>query len=349
LQRFGGWAGLLEKLCNAFGVSGAETQVRDLLQNVMSSHCNTTQIDSMGNLICYKKGNKGYKNSIMLAAHMDEVGFIISGITNEGYLRFKTVGGIDIRVITAKSVVVGPQKIPGVIGVIPPHLDEKENNATPKTGDLFIDIGAKDAEQAKKYINIGDYAGFDSKFMEFGSCLVKAKALDNRVGCYILTELANYIYAHDVYFSFTVQEEVGCRGAATAAYNVLPSVALVVETTTCSDVIGTEKEDYSTRLNQGAAISLLDRTSYSDKGIVKALVTTAKNNNIKYQYKQTTLGGNDAGTIHLTENGIRTGVISVPCRYIHSPSSVASKNDIEGCRDIIYNLLRSEESEEWSF
>ncbi|MCK9479685.1 MAG: M42 family metallopeptidase [Firmicutes bacterium] len=340
---------MLERLSNAFGVSGSEDEIRNILKNEMSKTCNNITIDTMGNLICFKKGENGYKNSIMLSAHMDEVGFIVSGITKEGYLRFKTVGGIDARVIVAKKVVFQTNQIKGVIGIRPPHLANDDKSQSVNVSDLYIDIGAKNETDARKYIKEGDYACFDSNFITFGNRLIKGKALDDRIGCFTLVELSKFSYPHDIYFVFTVQEEVGCRGAAVAAYNVAPKAALVVEGTTCSDVPGTDEISFATRLGKGAAISLFDRASYSDKGIVNALVRSAKKNKLNYQFKQTTFGGNDAGAIHLSEKGIRTGVISVPCRYIHSPSSVASVLDIESCQNIVKNFLMSEVDEECNF
>ena len=340
---------MLEKLTNAFGVSGAENDVRDIIKNEMKKICDTVETDSMGNLICFKKGTQGNHNSIMLTSHMDEVGFIVSGITKDGYLRFKTVGGIDARVIISKRVIVGSNRISGVIGAKPTHLqDGKGGNAT-KVKDLLIDIGANNEDDAKTKVKIGDYISFDSEYVEFGNDLIKAKALDDRIGCNILIQLANERYSNDVYYVFTVQEEVGCRGASVASYSVKPKIAIVVEGTTCSDVPGTDDHSFSTKLRGGAALSILDRGSYSDKNLVKALYDTAKKNTINVQYKQTTLGGNDAAAIHLSREGIRTAVISVPCRYIHSPSSVACKDDINSCYNILYNFLKETEEEVWNF
>lgn len=339
---------MLEKLTNAFGVSGAENDVREIIKNEMGKLCDSVETDSMGNLICFKRGTKGYHNSIMLTSHMDEVGFIVNGITKEGYLRFKTVGGIDARVIISKRVIVGKSRISGVIGAKPTHLqDGKGGNAT-KVKDLLIDIGANDENDAKTKVKIGDYICFDSDYVEFGNNLIKAKALDDRIGCNILMHLANQRYNNDVYYVFTVQEEVGCRGATIAAYSVKPNIAIVVEGTTCSNVPGTDDHSFSTKLRGGAALSILDGGSYSDKDLIKSIYNTAKKNNINVQYKQTTLGGNDAATIHLSREGIKTAVISVPCRYIHSPSSVASKDDINSCFSILYKFLKETEGEVWN-
>jgi endoglucanase len=280
---------------------------------------------------------------------MDEVGFIISGVTKEGNLRFKTVGGIDPRVLVGKRVTAGHNRISGVIGSKPPHLGGGKDAAAPKVKELYIDIGAKDDSDALKHISIGDYACFDSEFTPFGDRLIKGKALDDRIGCAVLLDLARGTYPHDVYFVFTVQEEVGCRGAATAAHRVAPDAAIVVEATTCADVPGTDEAGFSTKLRNGAAISVADRASYSDIGLRDALHRAAAENNISAQYKQTTLGGNDAGAVQLSGIGVRTAVISVPCRYIHSPSCVASLDDIDACRAILEKFLTQEDTEQWSF
>ncbi|OQB15898.1 MAG: putative aminopeptidase YsdC [Firmicutes bacterium ADurb.Bin193] len=340
---------MLKILSEAFGVSGAEDEVREIIKNEMLSLCDNVETDSMGNLICLKKGTKGYCNTIMLTAHMDEVGFIISGVTKEGYLRFKTVGGIDPRVLSAKKVIIGKNKTVGCIGDKPPHLEGKKKDKAASVKDLYIDIGAKDDDDALKYISIGDFACFDSEYKEFGDILIKGKALDDRIGCFILLDLAKNRYPHDVYFVFTVQEEIGCRGAGVATYSVKPDIAIVVEATTCSDVPETDEAGFSTKLRGGGAISILDRSSYSAPDLRNVLYKAAVSNGIKVQYKQTTFGGNDAGAIHLTETGIKTAVISVPCRYIHSPSCVASIGDINSVYDILDNFLKGEVNEAWSF
>lgn len=339
---------MLETLCNAFGVSGFENEVSDIIYNKAQKLCDKIEKDSMGNIICYKKGYKNHHNKIMLTSHMDEVGFIISGVTEEGYLRFKTVGGIDDRILQSQRVIIGKNKINGVIGAKPAHLIKKDDNGVVKSDDLYIDIGAKNAKDAKKYVKLGDYAVFNSIYREFGNNRIKAKALDDRIGCYVLLRLMKLQYPNDIYFCFTVQEEVGCRGAKIASYTVNPNYAIVVEGTTCSDVPGTDETGFSTHMGYGPAISILDGGSYSSKDMIKTMYETAKSNNIKVQFKQTTMGGNDAAVINVTQSGVKTGVLSVPCRYIHSPSSVADKKDIESCFNLLKKLLSEEENMPWN-
>ena len=337
---------MLKKLTEAFGVSGNEGAVRDIITQEMSKYCENRGTDAMGNSVFFKKGTKGYHNKIMLTAHMDEVGFIISAVTEEGDLKFRPVGGIDTRIIQNSYVLVGDGAVPGVIGVKPAHMAKEYTPVTTK--DLVIDIGCCSAKEALELVSIGDYVSFDSKYIEFGNGLIKAKALDDRVGCYTLLRLAERDYPNDIYFTFSVQEEVGCRGAAVLANRIKPDFAFVIEGTTCSDVPFCDEYHYSTRLGKGAALSMLDGGSYIDKAMTKLMHDNAAAAGIPVQYKKVTFGGNDAASIQVSGAGVRTAAISVPCRYIHSPVSVASKSDINSCFDILNKTL-SEENELWSF
>ncbi|MGE4284186.1 MAG: M42 family metallopeptidase [Clostridia bacterium] len=336
---------LLKKLTEAHGLSGNENEVREIVLNEIRGYCDDITVDRMGNVIAYKKGKDDNHKKIMLSAHMDEVGLIVTGITDAGFIKFKTVGGIDARILLSKKVVIGKDKIPGIIGLKAIHLqDPEERKQAVKLKNMYIDIGARNKEDVEKRVSLGDYIAFDSKYVHFGDNLVKAKALDDRVGCAILIEMLKSEYSYDLYACFTVQEEVGLRGAGVAAYTVNPNLALVVEGTTCSDVPGAEEHEYATKLGDGPAVSILDRTSYSDKSLARMLYNTAKENGLKIQYKRTTFGGNDAGKIHLTREGIPTAVISVPCRYIHSPASVMSLDDFEACKKIVHLFLRKLET-----
>lgn len=333
---------LLEKLCNAAGVSGDEGQVRDIILNEVKAYADEITIDSIGNLICLKKGKKSGKK-IMLSAHMDEVGFIISGVTEKGYLEFKKVGGIDTRVIISKKVIVGKNRIPGVIGMKAIHLQSNaEREEVPKVKTLYIDIGAKDREDALEHVSIGDYACFATLYGEVGDGAVKAKAIDDRAGCYILAELIKKSVEYDTYFCFTVQEEVGLRGAKIAAYRVMPDLALVIEATTCADVHNTPEEKTVTDMGGGAALSFMDSSTIVDRDYIEFLKKIS--GGIEIQYKKTTMGGNDAGAIHKTGVGIKTASVSVPCRYLHSPVGVCKKEDIEEVKKLAERFLeRAEE------
>lgn len=318
----------LKELCELNGVSGDEGEVRAFIEDKIRPYADDIHTDNMGNLIAFKKGANHKK--IMLSAHMDEVGFIVSKITDDGYLKFQPVGGIDPRVVVAKKVTVGKDKIPGIIALKAIHLQKPdERGKTVPMSSLFIDIGASSKEDAK--ISLGDYVSFSTKYNQTGD-KVKAKALDDRVGCSILIDLMKEKNTYDTYFVFGVQEEVGLRGAEVYAYNIKPDIALVLEGTTCSDVYGAKEHEYVTVCGGGAAVSFMDRSSIVSEKYHKWLYNTAKEENIPVQYKRTTMGGNDAGIIHRSKDGILTASLSVPCRYIHSPVSLASVSDIDAVR-----------------
>ena len=319
---------LLEKLCNAHGVSGDEGDIRRIIKDFVAPFADNIATDVLGNLIVYKKGKNSHKK-IMISAHMDEVGFIVSKITEKGYLRFKTVGGIDTRVILGKKVAF-KNGVKGIIGIKAVHLVSKEEEETvPKVSDLYIDIGASTEEEAKKVISTGDYATFDTIYEGFGNNKIKAKAIDDRAGCYALAKALEEDTEYDLYACFTTQEEVGLRGSAVCAERIKPDAALVLESTTCSDVYKTEPGQEVTKCGGGIAFSFMDGRTITNKTILKKMIKIAEKNNIPYQLKKSTSGGNDAGSIHLAAGGIKTVSASVPCRYLHSPVGVADMGDIE--------------------
>jgi putative aminopeptidase FrvX len=340
---------LLEKLTEACGVSGNEHEIRKILINEITPHVDKIKTDHLGNLLAIKHGKEDYPR-IMLAAHMDEVGFMVKSIDDSGLIKFMPVGGIDDRILISKVVQIGKNKIKGVIGAKAIHLQEPDERKTPlKSNKLYIDIGAQSKEEAEKLVKKGDYVSFVSQYEEFGDNLIKAKALDDRVGCAILAELLKKQYNATIIAAFTVQEEIGLRGAGVAAYAANPDIAIVIEGTTCYDITDIEEPDYVTRLNHGPALSILDSVSYSDKNIRGKLTDVAAKNNIKFQWKQGTTGGNDAGSIHLTKDGIPTASISIPCRYIHSPISVMHKNDFVNCLQLIQLFLENVQKEEFIY
>lgn len=324
---------LLKELTNLSGVSGNEDEVREFIISKISPYCDEIKTDSIGNVIALRRGKSDKK--VMLCAHMDEVGFIISEITDKGFLKFKTVGGIDTRTILAKRVKIGKNKVLGVIGMKAVHLLKKsERESVPEICDLFIDIGAKDKESAEKSVNLGDYAVFETEYEELCENTVKAKAVDDRAGCAVLMELIKKPQKYDTYFCFTSQEEVGLRGARLAAYRIKPDISLVIEATSASDVYGFEPYESVTKMGAGCAVTFMDRTTIVEDSLRKKLFAMAQDEKIPVQYKCSISGGNDAGRIHLTGGGIRTAAISLPCRYIHSSASVASLSDLEAVKNL---------------
>ncbi len=330
---------MIRKLTETDGVSGFEDAVREIIINEISDCCSELKVDGMGNLIAFKEAANDPKHSktVLLSAHMDEVGFIISGITKDGYLKFQTVGGIDTRILISQRVRM--DKIRGVIGLKAVHLTTRDDRKkTPSESELYIDIGAENREAAEKLVAIGDYFSFDSEYVEFGD-MIKAKALDDRIGCAILIEMLKKSHSVNLICTFTVQEEVGLRGAKCAVYGLSPDCALVLEGTTCSDMTGVPKNLRVTKSGGGAAISILDSASRADSGMIERLKKAAETRGIPYQFKASTAGGNDAGAIYTSCGGIKTASLSVPCRYIHSPVSAASKRDIDSCIKIVRGFL----------
>ena len=324
---------LVKELTSLNGPSGFEDEVRDFIR--AHAICDEIFTDSMGNLICHKKGS-GKK--VMVSVHMDEVGFIITNITDEGFLSFRPLGGVMTAVLNSKKLLIGENKIPGIVGTKAFHLQkDDEANSPVKIKDLYIDIGASDKESAEKIVSLGDYAVFDGEYIEFGDNLVKSKALDDRVGCAIMLELMREKYDSDMYFCFTVQEEVGCRGARIVAERIKPDIALVIEGTTCSDVYGSKPHNQVTNLGGGAVMTAVDGAAISDKNYYDFIMKTAEDNGIKLQIKKTTMGGTDAGVIQRSGYGVKTAVLAVPCRYIHSPVSVMNTDDAES----VYKLSKA--------
>lgn len=330
----------LMELTRLDGVSGDEQPVRQAILTDIRDKGLQYQIDSIGNLIVKAKSSHSCDFRVMLSAHMDEVGFMITGITEDGKLKFGTVGGMDPRILLGQQLRVGPKAIPGVIGYKSIHLQDKaERDSVVKMKNLYIDIGAKDRQKAEGLVSLGDYAAFASEPVLFGKNRLKAKALDDRVGCAIQMELLKETWPFELVACFTVQEEVGLRGARVAANRVQPDIAIILEGTTSADVPGVKEHEVSTALGKGPAISFADRTSIGDRELIDHFVRTAQEEGIPYQWKQTVTGGNDAGKIQTSGKGVRVISISVPCRYIHSPVSCMDTNDFENMLKLVRAAL----------
>ncbi len=330
----------LKKLCLLDGISGREDAVRDYIISEIEGKCEYS-VDPMGNILVFKKGKKTGCKKVMVSAHMDEIGFIVTYICDNGFLKFTTVGGIDSKVVLGRTVRVGESGVFGVIGNKAIHLCHgDEETLAPKIDNLYIDIGAKSKEEAEKYVSIGDSVSFVSDFVEFGNSKIKAKAIDDRFGCAIMLKMISSELEYDTHFAFLVQEEVGCRGAGAAAFSIRPDYAVVLEATTASDVANVSEENSVCIQGKGAVVSFMDRSTVYNRDMFKGAFALAKEKNIPVQTKTTVAGGNDAGAIHKSIGGVYTIAVSLPCRYIHSASSVADKSDMDACYDLANELIK---------
>ena len=321
---------LLKELCRLNGVSGAEDPVRNFIQTQAQPYADSLRSDALGNLIVFKRGKKSTGNKLLLAAHMDEVGVIVTRITEEGFLKFDFVGGVDRRVAIGKPVVLGENEIPGLIGLKAIHLvSREEEEKVPKTDALYIDIGAKDREEAEKLVPPGTYGSFVGPPQEFGQGFLKAKAIDDRIGCAIMLELLKEDLPLDVTFAFTAQEEVGTRGAFGSAFSVSPEVALVLETTTAADLPGVEGARRVCAPGKGPVISYMDGATIYDRDLFENLRRLAEEHGIPWQTKENIAGGNDARTIQRSRSGVRVAALSAAVRYLHAPATVGSLADFE--------------------
>ncbi len=330
---------MLKDLCLINGTSGDEGRVRDYIITQIKDYCEYT-VDNMGSIIAFKKGKKTPAKKISINAHMDEVGFIVTGITDDGYLRFASVGGIDSRVCLDRIVSVGKNSVIGVIGDKAFHLlssDEKDN--CPGFDDLLIDIGATSKDEAEKYVTLGDFAYFESDYAEFGNGYIKAKALDDRIGCMLMIELIQNELEYDTTFCFNVQEEVGLRGSKCTAFAVDADIAVVLESTTAADLNGVSGADRVCVLGDGPVISFMDNRTIYDRELFELGFAVAKQNDIPVQTKTAVAGGNDAGAIQTSGDGVRVMAISLPTRYIHSGASVVKSSDIDDTRRLLKELL----------
>ena len=320
----------LKTLCALSGVSSFEDEVRDYIRQRVTPYATDLRVDAMGNLIVLKKGARATGNKLMLCAHMDEVGLIIKSITEDGYLKFGCVGGIDRRVLLGKQVALGEQKVTGVIGLKAIHMTTaEERKKVPKLEEYYIDIGVKSREEAEKLVGIGDCGVFVSDVVEFGDGMLKAKAIDDRVGCAVLVKLLEEDLPMDCTFVFTVQEEVGTRGAFGSAFSVTPEIALVLEGTTAADNPALDEILQVCWPGKGPVLSWMDGGSIYDRGLFELLRDLADRNGLPWQMKHYLAGGTDASAIQRTKSGVRVAGISAAVRYLHAPSSVANISDME--------------------
>lgn len=326
---------LLEQLCLARGVAGQEGAVRQILREAVADHVDSVETDHLGNLIARKRPNNGGENPlrVMIAAHMDEVGFLVVKTGDNGTLKFRNVGGIDARLLPGKRVRVGEKAIPGVILQKPTHLQSSgDRNGVAEIDSLVIDIGGANG------VKPGDMITFEPSYGQVGR-LLKGKAFDDRVGCFVLVELLKRNYPCEVVGVFTVQEEIGLRGARAAAYAVEPHIGFALEGTIADDLPKEKDESSTTQLGKGPALSLIDRSAYADRRLVQHLIRTAEENNIPWQFKQPGVGSTDIGAIHMAREGIPSMTVSVPCRYIHAPAALLDPQDLAHTIELMTKAL----------
>jgi putative aminopeptidase FrvX len=325
---------VLEKLSNACGVAGREDEVRDLMKELLKPNVDEIREDKLGNVIGVKKGKKDAP-TVMLAAHMDEIGLMVKNITKEGFLQFAKIGGIDDRILIAQKVLVHTEKrsMTGIIGSKPPHiLKEEEKKKVIEADDLFIDVGAKDKQDAQKMgVRVGDAVSFDIKFTRVGKDTVVGKAFDDRVGCAALIETLRKLSKIDctIYVVGTIQEEVGLRGATIAAFQLYPDVGIALDVTVAGDVPGVKEVEAPAKMRAGPALTVADAGLITHPKVLRLFIDSAEENKIPYQLETGMKGTTDAAKIALTKEGVPSGVISIPTRYIHSPASLLSLKDVE--------------------
>jgi len=324
----------LEKLSNACGVTGREDEVKELMSKFLKPYVDEVKEDNLGNIIGIKEGKKNAPK-VMLAAHMDEIGLLVKTISKEGFLQFMKLGGIDDRVLLAQKVMVYTEKGPvhGIIGSKPPHIQkEDERKRVVSYDELFIDVGAATSEEAQKMgVKIGDPVEFDVRFAKISKNIVIGKAFDDRSGCAVMIETLKRLEKTDctVYAVGTVQEEVGCRGATTSAFGLCPDVGIALDVTVAGDTPGVKEIEAPIRLGKGPSLTIADSLLITHPKVLRLLVDTAEENKIPYQLEAGLPGGTDAGRISLTREGVPSGTISLPARYIHSPTSLISLVDAE--------------------
>ena len=318
----------LERLCGLRGISGQEDAVRKVIEQEASPFCGC-RTDRLGNLICFKKGRERPKQTILFSAHMDEVGFIVTHISEEGRLGFAPVGGIDSRVVYGKPVLVGENALPGVIAGKALHqLSGEERDKPAKLENLSIDIGASSRAEAQAMVCLGDQVTFRSRFSFLGEEALMGKALDDRAGCALLLEMMERDLPFDCHFVFTVREEVGGPGAGPAARAVGAGLAVIVENTTAGDVAGAGEDEFVCRQGGGPVVSFMDRGTVYDHHLYRMAFDAAEKKGIPCQTKHGVFGGNESRAVQAAGEGVRVAAVSLPARYIHSPAATLRRDDI---------------------
>ncbi len=316
------------KLSQIAGVSGREEKVAAEILAQLEGVCHT-HVDPLGNIIAYKEGKTKANKKIMLSAHMDEVGFIITYIDGSGLLKFSTCGGIDAKVVVGRRVLVGDNNLVGLIGMKATHQkSQEEKDNAPSLDSLYIDIGAKDKAEAETLVKLGDRAVFDCEKVELGGGMFAHKALDDRAGCGLMIELLKNYDEIDYYCAFTVQEETGLTGAVVAGNTVQPDVNIAIETTTAGDVGGVPVDKQVCRVGRGPVVSFMDKGTIYDSELYHSITNLAKEKSIPVQTKEGVYGGNESRAMQVAGKGVRVAAVSMPCRYLHSAYCVLKDSDI---------------------
>ena len=338
---------LIAHLCTRFGPTSCEEEVARAIEQELKELPVSLQKDAMGNLVAHVPGPVGAPR-VMLSAHMDEVGFMITEIDADGFLRFDTLGGIDPCVLCGRSVLIGDEdhRIPGVIAAKGIHLqDREERKKLPTLDELYVDIGAKDRADAETLVSLGDFGVFDTPFATFGKddAYLRGKALDDRVGCALLIEIAREVanakLPLDLYLCFTVREEIGKSGATVTANRISPDVAIVLETTAIADLAKVKDSRRVANVGEGGVLSLVDRSTIYDRALIDSALDTAARHGIPVQIKRYVSGGNDASHIQRSGDGVRCLALSLATRYLHAPVAVAAYRDYESMRALLLAML----------
>jgi endoglucanase len=341
---------LLKEICEVAGAPGFEQRVREIVLREIRPLCDDVRIDNMGNVTALKKGSGNKK--VMIAAHMDEIGFIVTHIDDNGFLRFHTLGGFDPKTLVAQRVIVhGRKDLVGVMGSKPIHLmTPEERNKMPQISDFFIDLGLP-KDEVLRHVRIGDPVTRQRELIEMGNC-VNCKSIDNRVSVFILIETLRNLKnpPYDVYGVFTVQEEVGLRGAHVAAHHIEPDFGFGLDTTIAYDVPGSQPHEQVTRLGKGTAIKIMDSSTICDVRMVDFMKKTADTHGIKWQPEILQAGGTDtAGIQRMGKTGAIAGAVSIPTRHIHQVIEMADKDDISGSISLLTACVSELDRHSWDF
>ena len=342
---------LLKKICETPGAPGFEQRIRKVVIDEVTPLVDSVETDNMGNVYAVKKGRANAEGKkVLVAAHMDEISFIVTHVDENGFVRFHTLGGFDPKTLTAQRVIIhGKKDLIGVMGSKPVHvMTQEERNKNPRTTDYFIDLGLP-REEVDRLVTVGDPITRERELIEMGNT-VSGKSLDNRVSVFILIETLRKLKdcPYDVYGVFTVQEEVGIRGARVAAHRVNPDFGLGLDTTVTYDVPGSNPHEHVTKLGEGAAVKIMDSSIICDYRMVDFLKATADKNNIKYQPEILTAGGTDTSALQqFGKNSAIAGAISVPTRYLHQTIETCHKQDIEYCIQLLTASLETMDKYHW--